>query len=178
MEQKILPKECLPFIISCSLILLGFLFLAIYPFHKSLASLDSELIGIKSQIGKQGIISPFFKELLIKINNKNNYLLPFPQKSDLEREKAQKVPSIFQGMAFKSNLLLVKVDPDIRLLTRKGSDLLSTGILLKGDLLNFRRFLINLGSIPYLESIEEIQIESIEGSYLLRLKINLNIKKG
>ena len=177
MEQKAIPNECILYIIIFSAIVLGFICFAIYPFQKSLSVLERELTDITGRIEKQKIISPFFKDLLIKTSKKKSFPLPFPRKVSLNRDKAQQVPSLLKDMALESDLWLIKVDPDVRLLPRNGHDLLSLNIFLKGDFRNFRRFLIRLGEISCLENVEEIQIESIEESYLLRLKIHFNIEK-
>ena len=177
MEQLPLPKKSIILISCFILILVIFLLAAIYPFHRNLASLDKDIFKIKNQIDQQKIISPFFTEILNKVNKENNYDLPFPKKIDLDRKKIQMVPSIFKEMASGAGLALVRVDPDIRLLTRKKSDILSASIDLSGDFFNFRRFLVLLGGLPYLESVEEIWIESIEEEDIFSLKINLYIGK-
>ncbi|MFC1838879.1 hypothetical protein ACFL1N_04805 [Thermodesulfobacteriota bacterium] len=159
------------------MILVVFLSAAIYPFHRNLASLDKDLIKIKNQIDKQKIIYPFFREMINKINKENSFDLPFPKKADFDRKKIQMVPSIYKEMASDAGLTLVKVDPDIRVLTRIKSDILSSSILLKGDFFNFRRCLVMLGGLPYLESVEEIRIESTKEEDLFSLKINLYIGK-
>lgn len=175
MEQQTLPRKSLPFIIVCLLILTSFFLLAVYPFQKGLASLDREIFEIRDQISKQEIIWPFFKEISNMADKKNDHTLPFPDKARLDRKKTQKVPSLFNEMAIECGLSLVKVDPDIRLLNEKEFDLLSTAILVRGDFSNLRRFLIKLGGIPYLESVEEIHLESVEGGYLFSLRIKLYV---
>lgn len=177
MKQIPLPKKSLISILCFILILIVFLLVAIYPSHKNLASLDKELAAINNQIEKQKIISPFLKEMVNKINEENKYSLPFPKSSNFDRAKIQMIPSIYREMASVTELALEKVDPDIRLLNRKQSDILSSNILLKGDFFNFRRFLIKLGGLPYLESVEEIRIESMEEGDFFSLKINLFVGK-
>jgi hypothetical protein len=154
-----------------------FLLAVIYPFHKNLASLDKDLIKIKNQIDTQKIISPFFKEILNKVNKADNYDLPFPKKTDFDRKKIQMVPSIFRDMATSAGLTLEKVDPDIKLLTGKKSDILSASIHLNGDFFNFRRFLVLLGGLSYLKSVEEINIDTMDEKDIFSLKVNLYIEK-
>lgn len=177
MEQFPLPKKSLILISCFILILVIFLLAAIYPFHRNLASLDKDLIKIKNQIEKQKIIFPFFKEILNKVNKENIYNLPFPKKTDFDREKIQMVPSIFKEVVSSAGLVLEKVDPDIKLLTGIKSDILSANIHLNGDFFNFRRFLVLLGGLSYLESVEEISIETMEEGNIYSLKINLYIEK-
>jgi hypothetical protein len=44
-------------------------------------------------------------------------------------------------------------------------------VLLRGDFINFRKFLINLGGIPYVQQIEEVAIQQKLDSKEFRLKV-------
>ena len=48
---------------------------------------------------------------------------------------------------------------------------ISVNLVLKGNFINFRKFLINLGGIPYADHIEEIVIQGKTDAKEYRLKL-------
>lgn len=155
---------------------MGFLILAIYPNQKSMASLDTEINTIQRQIKEQKILFPVYENLLKEGKFKKPGKFPFPQRARLGRHETERIYLIFGDKARKSNLSLVDVIPDVELLT-EGSEFLTVNMLMKGNLLNFRDFLVHLGEIPYVENIEEIRIQPEEGVKKFRLKVSLALKR-
>jgi len=96
--------------------------------------------------------------------------LPFPGKGRLSRDKIDEVPSIFGEIAQKSGLEAVSISPDVKSIATNSGVLLLNAAL-KGDFFDFRKFLIELGKIAYLEHIEQIQIQEILVGRKFRLKI-------
>jgi hypothetical protein len=62
------------------------------------------------------------------------------------------------------------LNTDVSALTGK-SGFLQIRITLTGAFMDFRGYLVDLGTIPSLEVIEEIQIRATEGSRELKIKI-------
>jgi hypothetical protein len=156
--------------------ILGFLIFAVYPNQKSLASLDMEIKTIEGQIEEQKILFPVYENLLEKGKFKKPGAFPFPQKAKLGRHEIERISLIFGEKAGKNNLSLVDVIPDVESLS-EGSEVLTVNLLMKGNLLDLRGFLIHLGEIPYVENIEEIKIQPAEGEKDFRLKVSLALKK-
>ena len=73
-------------------------------------------------------------------------------------------------MAFRHGLKIQDLNTDVSALTGK-SGFLQIRINLTGAFMDFRDFLVDLGTIPSLEVIEEIQIRAIEGSREFKIKI-------
>ena len=179
MEQRnslTLPKKTIIYILICVGAILGFFVLAIYPNQKSLAGLDMEAKKLDSKIKEQEILFPVYENLLEKGKFEKPGAFPFPQKAKLGRHETERISLIFGEKARKSNLSLVDVIPDVESLSR-GSGVLTVNMLMKGNFLDFRDFLIHLGEIPYVENIEEIKIQPAEGVKEFRLKVALSLKK-
>ena len=100
--------------------------------------------------------------------------LPLPAKTKLSGEQKDRISLIFRDMAQKAKLDLVAVNPDINSLVG-GSSTMLVHATLKGDYYNFRNFLIELGDRPYLDKIEEIEIQQIPGTKEFRLKVWLAV---
>ena len=69
-----------------------------------------------------------------------------------------------------SGMSLVSAIPNLNALTGD-AQVLSVNIVLHGDFINLRKFLINLGGIPYVKQIEEIAIQQKPDTKEFRLKI-------
>lgn len=149
---------------------MAFVVLAIYPYHKSLVRLDKEIAKTESQIEEQKALFPIGKELLKSVMQKETWGLPFPEKAGLDRDKASEISVIFERIARKSNLEIIRIIPDIKSLTEQAG-LLSVKTVVKGKLYDFREFFLEIGKLPYLEHVEEIQIQPAEGVKEFSLKV-------
>ncbi|MGA3206921.1 MAG: hypothetical protein ABSE05_03750, partial [Syntrophales bacterium] len=74
----------------------------------------------------------------------------------------------------KARIDMVSAFPDLYTLGGEQKFLLVNATL-KGDFLNFRKFLIGLGGVPCLEGIEEIHIQQNEDGMEFKMKIWLAI---
>ena len=67
-------------------------------------------------------------------------------------------------------MTLVSAVPNLGALTGD-AQFIAVDIVLRGNFINFRKFLITLGGIPYLEHIEEIAIQAKPDVKEYRLKL-------
>ena len=92
----------------------------------------------------------------------------------MQRTKAEKLIPIFPEqlleIARRCDLDLHDIQTDVKSLNNNDRYLL-VRIQATGDFMRFREFLMDLGKIPSLEQIEEIQIRAIEASREFKLKI-------
>ena len=72
--------------------------------------------------------------------------------------------------AAKSSVMTISLAPDIAALSSSSRFLLHKAVV-KGQFENFRELLISLGSITYIEKIEEINIRQFSDSMELKMKI-------
>ena len=151
---------------------MGFILLVVYPYHKSLANMDIEINKISSRIQEQKALTPVYKELFQKAQLRKPEGLPFPEEGKLARDDTGKISSIVQEIAEKSNLKLQDIILDTDSLTGKSKHL-GIDIVMKGDFFDFRDFLMRLAEIPYLQHIEQIQIQTGKESTEIEFKLKI-----
>jgi hypothetical protein len=158
-----LPAQSIRHLVICLGGIIAFIMLAIYPSQKSLTRLDKEIKKTQNEIEDQKILFPIAKEMLRQIMEKESYALPFPEKKKLESEKMAELPAMLEDMAGRCDLGIISIIPDVKSLSENAGYLSVTAIV-KGRFADIRRFLIQMGGLPYLERFEEMTIEPAEGS--------------
>ena len=152
------PKQSLMYLLVCSLILLAFILLLIIPSRNSLASLDFERETLKAKIEEQKVLFPAYQDLLAKLQKEDTRSLPLPTPEALDRSRMKEVSSIFRELGRNNNMELDAI-PDVNTISKDSNQLLVKA-LLQGNIYDFRRFLVELGNVPYLSHIEEIQVQA------------------
>jgi len=166
-------KESFSSLLVGVIIIVIFLVIGFYNV-RSLNDLDRDVQKIKADIEEQRIMAPLYNDLIEKIKVKTKKHLPFPAKAKLPREQHEQITSIFGELAKRANLEVVSITPDVNSLAG-GSGLLVVNAALKGDFFNFRNYLIELGNVPYLEHLGEIQIQTIPGGREFHLKLWVSV---
>ena len=116
------------------------------------------------------MLFPLFQKMLNEIDLKFPEGVSIPKEEKLSQEKAERIVSVFHELAGKSGLKVMEVSPDVDS-TLNGSGFLLVNVVVKGDFFKLREFLLELGNLPYLEKIEQIKLQNIEGGKEARLKI-------
>lgn len=165
-----IPTRSLGYILICSLSILAFIALWIYPSQRSLGSLDLEISKIRSGIEEQNVLFPVYAQLQKKIQIKGSDILSSPVGTKLSIDKIEKLPSIFGKTAQKYNLTALSVAPDV-MSFGSDSDFLLVDVVIQGNFFDFRKFLIELVNLACLEKIEQIRIERADKAKKFNLKI-------
>lgn len=165
-----LPKRSLTYIGLGVIGILLLVFLGILPAKKSLENLDVRAAEVKYRIEEQKTLAPFYKSLKERTDKQELQFLPLPQKASLPNTKISTIPAMFGDAAKASGLSLLTASP---LLSAVGGNtrVLPVNVTLRGSFFNFRKFLINVGGIPYVQHIEEISIQEVPGAREFKLKI-------
>jgi hypothetical protein len=170
------PKEMLEALKgSLSYLLVGVFVILVFGLigfynYRSLNDLDRDIKAIKADIEEQRVMAPLYKEQIEKIQIKTKKQLPFPARVKLPKEQHEQITTIFADLAREARLEVVSIAPDINSLSG-GTGLMLVNAALKGDLYNFRNYLIALGNVPYLEQLGEIQIQTTPGGKEFRIKL-------
>ncbi len=174
------PKEILETLKgSFSSLLIGVVVIVIFlviGFYnvRTLSDLDRDIRKARADIEEQRLMAPLYNDLIEKIKVKTKKHLPFPAKAKLPREQHEQITVIFGDLAKRANLEVVSITPDVNSLAG-GSGLLVVNAALKGDYFNFRNYLIELGNVPYLEHLGELQIQTIPGGKEFHLKLWVSV---
>jgi Tfp pilus assembly protein PilO len=170
----IIPKRNIIFSLICLAGVLVIVFVGIIPEKLSSARFEQKMKNIQFQIEEQKNLYPIYHVLKKGIQTKDPRILPFPEKSPLLRTQMDIISTTIKEIARKANLETVSSSPDVNVLGYEPKSL-PVNIVLRGDYLSFRKFLIGLGEMPYLERIEEIQIRQNEDMMEFKMKILLFI---
>lgn len=153
--------------------------IGIYSSKKFSEIKDREIKALCYQIEGQKVLLPVHRDILDKMPVSGPEVLAFPIKIRLSEDKIEEIPMRFAEIAQKCNLEAVSIIPDVMSLDRDSGRLL-VNIFVKGCFFDFRKFLIELGRVPYLEHIERVHIQrTMEGKELkvkMWLALSLNQK--
>jgi len=128
------------------------------------------MVEKKYAIEEQTALAPLFKSLKADAERKDSEVLPLPLPGKLPQDKIGTLPITFRTAAQMSRMTLVSATPNPSALT---SDLrfIPVNIVLRGGVVDFRKFLIQIGGIPYLKHIEEITVQEKSDFREFKLKI-------
>jgi hypothetical protein len=96
--------------------------------------------------------------------------LPSPIKTKLTHDGMNTISKVFQDIAVRHNLKLEEFKTDVSSIM-EDSGYLMMRLRLSGNFYKFRDFLLDLGSIPSLEHIEEISIRPVKTGRELQIKL-------
>ncbi|MGD0022274.1 MAG: hypothetical protein ABSC54_08235 [Smithellaceae bacterium] len=165
-----MPEKSLWYLVICGGIILLFLLVVMFPVYRYQTSSANEVKKMEYQIEAQKELGPIYLILLKTMENKNARVLPNPPKTTIPRTESVKFQNALKTMAEKSGLRIVSSTPDLSTLTSSSSSLLYNAVL-KGEFANFRKMLIELGALTYLDRIEEIRIQQNTDSMEFRIKL-------
>ena len=162
--------QSLLILIVCVVGILAFFLLIILPSERAAAELDQEIQELNARIEEQRILTPVFHSLLKRSKKAPPSDLPVPKRTKLTHGDINTISSVFQDMAARHNLKLEDVKTDVSSMVQDAG-YLSMQLRLSGNFYKFREFLIDLGSIPSLEHVEEIIIRPKKASRELEIKL-------
>ena len=165
-----IPQQSVIYTGFCLIGVLLFIFLGIIPAGRSLVDLDTQIAGARYKMEEQKALRPLFQSLQSQSEEKESQILPLPEKGKLPQARIDTLPMTFRTAAKVSGMTLASAIPDLNALTGD-AQMLSVNVVLRGDFIRFRKFLIQLGGIPYVQQIEEIAIQGKTDVTEFRLKI-------
>jgi hypothetical protein len=152
-----IPRNSVIYIIMCLTGILVFLIGGIIPAGMNMGKLLRETSEIKFRIEEQKMLAPFHQSLQSKIGQKESEILPLPSKGNLSLTMIDTLPAVLRTAANISGLSLLSAVPNLSDMTGDAR-FMSVSAVLQGDFFNLRKFMINIGGIPYVQHIEEISI--------------------
>ena len=139
--------------------LLLFILLAIFPNYISYNNIEHEISILKDKIEEQKMLSPIFEDLSKKAQFQKPESLPFPPAEKLSPDDTDKITPIIREIIEINGFTLEDIATDIERLMTESSNL-KMSVHIVGEFHKLRDVLLDLGSLPYLEHIEVIQINS------------------
>ncbi len=149
-------------------------FLLIYPFYRSFSHTRQAIVVQTAKLERLKILYPVFARSKTLDQIQFEHRLPFPRRVEIHRNELAKLFRKISDAAKQNQMILASNNFDINSLNNQ-SQSVSMVIKLKGDLFNFRRFLIDIISFEFFDSIETLSINTKEGR-IKNFMLNLNIK--
>ena len=163
-------SQSLLILVICVVGVLTFFLLIILPSQKTSDQLDREIDKFNVRIEEQRILTPVFHSLLKRAKTAPPSALPSPEKTKLTHGDMNSISKVFQDIAMRHNLKLEEIKTDVGSMM-EDSGYLMMRLRLSGNFYKFRDFLVDLGSIPSLEHIEEINIRPVKAARELQIKL-------
>jgi len=169
---KLVPRRTVIIQLSWLGALLLVFLAVIYPMQRAAVGLDRQIKEMKGQLDEQKALLPIYEALKVRNQTAPAGALPTPERSKLSRKLVGTIPFTFRKIAREAGMEAVSVTPDVpSLLSRPGQ--LLVHLVVRGDFMNFRKFLIGVGQLPYLERVEGIEIQPDPYAMEYKLKIRL-----
>lgn len=168
--SSLLAPQSLILLVLCCAAFIIFLMFIILPEQRLSAELDRDIENLASRIEEQRILSPVFKNLFDKSKTPRTQGLPAPARTKLTRAEIPAVPKRLQQLAAAHQLSVREIIPEVNTLADASGRFL-TRLTAVGQFIHLRGFLIDVGALPYFDSIEEIDIRAVEGGEEFGLKI-------
>ncbi|MEI6313460.1 MAG: hypothetical protein WCO89_01215 [Syntrophus sp. (in: bacteria)] len=165
-----IPRQSTLYIMMCLTGVLIFVLAGILPAGKKLTELDAAIVAKKQGIEEQTVLVPFFKSLKVDSEKKESEVLPLPPKGKLSQDRLGTLPMTFTTAAKMSGMTMVSATPHLNAMTGD-AQFIAINIVLRGGVIDFRKFLIQLGGIPYIQHIEEITIQEKAETREFKLRI-------
>lgn len=169
-----ISKTTIKYLIICGGIIVIFILVGLFPMYQYNIYQAGEIKKAKGQIEEIKEMGPVYLKLQKAMESKDLQILPNPKKTIITREEAAKFPNVFRAVASKSGLVAVSVTPDSGNTVGSSKFVLHNAVL-KGNFTNFRKMLIALSAIPYLDKIEDIRISQRADSMEYKIQIWLAV---
>jgi hypothetical protein len=153
-----IPRQSMFYIAMCLTGVLIFILGGVLPTSKKLTELDAAIAARKYALEEQTAFVPFFKSLKSDSEKKESEILPMPPRGKLSQDKLGTLPIVFSTAARVSGMKLISATPQLSAMTGD-SQFIPINIVLRGGVIDFRKFLIQLGGLPYIQHVEEITIQ-------------------
>ncbi len=158
----------------CLFGILIYVFAGLLPLSGTARKNEGKIDLLKKRIDVQQVALPLFQDLQKRLNVKASQSLPFPAPAKIPRDEIGKVKQTIQEMAQKNNLTAVLIAPDMDALVKETTRI-AVVTELKGDLFDFRNFLIAINGLPYVTRTAEMQIRQTTLGTVFMLKVNIEV---
>ncbi|NDY56399.1 hypothetical protein G3N56_06540 [Desulfovibrio sulfodismutans] len=149
-------------VLFVSLIVFGSVF--VYPVLRASARLGGEIAREKARLEEQQALIGFYTEFKKLVDQGMAENLPPAKAVPLPLSRVSGVSGLFETCAAASGIEAVSITPDPDSLAR-GAKSLSVRVTLRGEPEKFRDFLVEMGRLASLETVENIRIQRVSEGF-------------
>ncbi len=144
------------------------------PLWGTASEYEAKIDLLKKRVEIQQVALPLYQDLKRRLEVKAPQGLPFPTPAKISRDGIGQLKSTLQEMAERSKLTALLIDPDLAALV-KGAPRIAVVTELRGDLFDFRKYLIALNGLSYVTETVEMQIRQTAQGTVFMLKFYLDV---
>ena len=138
----------------------------ILPARKIDAGIESEITRAQLRLETQEKLAPLYKGIEDKLN-KVSRKINVPQKAPILKSQLNTVNRSLSEIALKSGLIFLSSYPE----SAESNSLYI--VALRGNFLNLQNFLMDLGTLQFVESIDELKVSPGAGHLDFNLKVRI-----
>lgn len=156
----------------CIVSIAAFSLVGIYPNAQSLKQMDKNIAELQHDLKEQELLNPVYRQLVKEVQQQIPPNLPLPKEEKAARETLGNLNAVFQTIADRNGVVLESAVPDARsYLGDSGYVILDARF--RGDFFRFRDLLASILTIPYLEHVDQMLIETKGREKVMALKLRL-----
>jgi len=149
-------------LVFCGIGIAILVLIGIYPAHRQINELDRTITQLEVDIEGQKLLFPVFIELLKRSRQKLPAALSAPEPRRLPRGDTSQLATLFREAATEAGIQVNRLTPNVESLI-EGAGRLKMEAEFAGRFQDFRNFLIQIGAVPYLESVELLRMKASQG---------------
>lgn len=159
----------------CLLGTVAFFFVGIYPNINSLQEMDEEIISLNQKVETQELLFPVYLKLLADITHTIPTKLPVPDSEKISHNELGRITDTFTKLAGESNVTFINAVADAsNYLDDMGR--LSMTATFSGDFFDLRELILKICQLPYMESIDAMQIETMKDRKQIKFRMKVSQK--
>jgi Tfp pilus assembly protein PilO len=170
-----IPSQSISYVSLCMTGLLILILGGIIPAYRTINNLDNEISVLGHQTEERKALTSLFISLKKQSEQEEPETLPLPTRTKLSPGKLDTIQPAFRKAAAASGLSLVSTVPDLGALTGS-TQFIPVNIVLRGNTGALRRFIIEIGAMPYIDHIEKMEIQA--GPEGKEFKLNIRLAVG
>ncbi|MGD9365985.1 MAG: hypothetical protein PVH87_09830 [Desulfobacteraceae bacterium] len=170
-RSKVHPSNLL-YLGGCLFVIIAVFMVIIYPNITMLRETDEEIQSLSRKVQTQELLYPVYLHLLAEITNKIATKLPVPESQKIANNDLGRINETFRAMAEENNVSFIDAIPDARTYL-EDMGFLSMKVTFAGDFFDLRALLLVVCRLPYLESIDEMRMETFNKEKRLSFKIKV-----
>lgn len=160
------------YVAVCLVGIAAFFLVGIYPNMRSMDQLDADFTELTNKVQSQELLYPIYRELIKEVQQPISAKLLLPDEGKLTSRGLSQISDLFRDIAAKSGVVFESAVPDASSYLEDASYLIMH-VSFSGDFFSFNKLLFNLCALPYLESIDQMRIESEQANKLIVFKLKL-----
>lgn len=169
-----IPAQSISYMAMCivglSILVLG----GILPAYRTIHTLDKRITDLNRRIDDQKNLTSLFVALKEQTGQNDRAILPLPAREKLSPDKLDTIPPVFRKAAGNSGMSLVSAVPDLGALAGS-AQFIPVNVVLRGNTRDFRKFILEIGAIPYIDHVEKIEVHVGPENREFRLNIQIAV---